>query len=96
MADLANLYPSSTPLDLPAPYAMYHDLDGDLIRAWQILHELSEQNAINQKMAATLASQAHALKVCIGCETYRSRAFIHVEFCRVKQRPSRVAARLGA
>ncbi|TBU62133.1 hypothetical protein BD310DRAFT_872393 [Dichomitus squalens] len=41
---------------------MYHDLDGDLIRAWQILHELSEQNALNQKMAATLASQAHALK----------------------------------
>ncbi|KAI0375483.1 hypothetical protein BV20DRAFT_1040855 [Pilatotrama ljubarskyi] len=41
---------------------MYHDLDGDLIRAWQILHELSEQNALNQKMASTLASQAHSLK----------------------------------
>ncbi|KAI1794021.1 hypothetical protein LXA43DRAFT_971651 [Ganoderma leucocontextum] len=41
---------------------MYHDLDGDLIRAWQILHELSEQNALNHKMAASLASQAHSLK----------------------------------
>ncbi|KAI0830790.1 hypothetical protein BC628DRAFT_902914 [Trametes gibbosa] len=41
---------------------MYHDLDNDLIRAWQILHELSEQNALNQKMASTLASQAHSLK----------------------------------
>ncbi|PIL31503.1 hypothetical protein GSI_06205 [Ganoderma sinense ZZ0214-1] len=41
---------------------MYHDLDGDLIRAWQILHELSEQNALNHKMAAGLASQAHSLK----------------------------------
>ncbi|KAI0718903.1 hypothetical protein C8T65DRAFT_637311 [Cerioporus squamosus] len=39
-----------------------HDLDSDLIRAWQILHELSEQNALNHKMAATLASQAHSLK----------------------------------
>ena len=44
---------------------MYHDLDGDLIRAWQILHELSEQNALNHKMAATLASQAQSLKVCL-------------------------------
>lgn len=42
-----------------------HDLDSDLIRAWQILHELSEQNALNHKMAATLASQAHSLKVCL-------------------------------
>ncbi|KAH9858279.1 hypothetical protein C2E23DRAFT_920626 [Lenzites betulinus] len=41
---------------------MYHDLDSELIRAWQILHELSEQNALNQKMASTLASQAHSLK----------------------------------
>ncbi|KAM5536005.1 hypothetical protein V8D89_010263 [Ganoderma adspersum] len=41
---------------------MYHDLDGDLIRAWQILHELSEQNALNHKIAASLASQAHSLK----------------------------------
>ncbi|KAI0639885.1 hypothetical protein C8Q77DRAFT_1268309 [Trametes polyzona] len=41
---------------------MYHDHDGDLIRAWQILHELSEQNALNHKMASTLASQAHSLK----------------------------------
>ncbi|KAI0673612.1 hypothetical protein C8Q78DRAFT_1018003 [Trametes maxima] len=41
---------------------MYHDLDGDLIRAWHILNELAEQNALNHKMASTLASQAHSLK----------------------------------
>ncbi|KAI0778664.1 hypothetical protein BD413DRAFT_609244 [Trametes elegans] len=41
---------------------MYHDLNGDLIRAWQILHDLAEQNALNHKMASTLASQAHSLK----------------------------------
>ncbi|KAI0715071.1 hypothetical protein C8Q76DRAFT_729481 [Earliella scabrosa] len=55
---------------------MYHDLDGDLIRAWQILHELSEQNALNHKMAATLASQAQSLKseaqnVASGCSLRR-------------------------
>ena len=42
---------------------MYHDSDADLIRAWQILHELSEQNAMNHKIAAGLATQAHSLKV---------------------------------
>lgn len=67
MADLpsAFLYPSAEPtsLHLSSPYAMYHDLDGDLIRAWQILHELAEQNALNHKIATSLASQAHSLKV---------------------------------
>ncbi|EIW64041.1 uncharacterized protein TRAVEDRAFT_138454 [Trametes versicolor FP-101664 SS1] len=41
---------------------MYHDLDGDLMRAWTILNELSEQNAMNQRLAVTLAEQAHSLK----------------------------------
>ncbi|KAL6307635.1 hypothetical protein BKA93DRAFT_815671 [Sparassis latifolia] len=41
---------------------MYHDIDSDLIRVWQLLHELSEQNAHNQKMAGALQSQAGALK----------------------------------
>ncbi|EMD42331.1 hypothetical protein CERSUDRAFT_90948 [Gelatoporia subvermispora B] len=41
---------------------MYHDLDGDLFRAWQLLHELSEQNSHNHKMAAALHSQADSLK----------------------------------
>ncbi|OSD06165.1 hypothetical protein PYCCODRAFT_1423049 [Trametes coccinea BRFM310] len=41
---------------------MYHDIEGDLIRAWQCLQDLSEQNALNLKMASTLASQAHSLK----------------------------------
>ncbi|KAI0756527.1 hypothetical protein C8Q80DRAFT_1333403 [Daedaleopsis nitida] len=54
----------------------HYDLDNDLIRAWQILHELSEQNALNHKMAATLASQAHSLKsdaqkVASGCSLRR-------------------------
>lgn len=42
---------------------MFHDMDSDLIRAWQLLHELSEQNAHNHKMSAALQSQAGALKV---------------------------------
>ncbi|TFK94977.1 hypothetical protein K466DRAFT_593075 [Polyporus arcularius HHB13444] len=61
-----------------------HDLDSDLIRAWQILHELSEQNALNHKMAATLASQAHSLKpeaqhVASGCSLRRVNVDISKE-----------------
>ncbi|OCH88770.1 hypothetical protein OBBRIDRAFT_65700 [Obba rivulosa] len=43
-------------------FTMYHDLDSDLIRAWQLLHEISEQNSHNHKMASTLQSQADSLK----------------------------------
>ena len=45
---------------------MYHqtpDMDGDFIRAWTLIHELSDQLAHNQKMIATLASQAGLLQV---------------------------------
>ncbi|KAH9949360.1 hypothetical protein B0H21DRAFT_728598 [Amylocystis lapponica] len=41
---------------------MYHDVDSDFIRAWQIIHELSEQNLHNQKMSTALTGQAGALK----------------------------------
>lgn len=41
---------------------MYHDMETELIRAWQLLHELSEQNAHNHKMSLALHSQAGALK----------------------------------
>jgi hypothetical protein len=38
-------------------------MDNDLLRVWQIVHELSEQLAHNQKIANTLQSQANILKV---------------------------------
>lgn len=41
---------------------MYHEMENDLMRAWQLLHELSEQNAHNYKMAVALRSQAGGLK----------------------------------
>ncbi|KAH9929713.1 uncharacterized protein B0H18DRAFT_995857 [Fomitopsis serialis] len=41
---------------------MYHDTDTDLVRAWQLLHELSEQNAHNFKLSNTLRTQAGTLK----------------------------------
>ncbi|KAF9817749.1 hypothetical protein IEO21_03208 [Rhodonia placenta] len=37
-------------------------METELIRAWQLLHELSEQNAHNHKMSLALHSQAGALK----------------------------------
>lgn len=45
---------------------MYHydSIENDLVKAWQLLHELSEYNAHNQKLAANLHSVANSLKVC--------------------------------
>jgi hypothetical protein len=39
-------------------------MDNELIRVWQLVNELSEQLAQNQKLANTLHSQAGSLKVC--------------------------------
>ncbi|EPQ60117.1 hypothetical protein GLOTRDRAFT_134866 [Gloeophyllum trabeum ATCC 11539] len=36
--------------------------DVDFMRVWQLIHELAEQNAHNQKVAANLIAQASALK----------------------------------
>ena len=47
---------------------MYHqapDTDSDFIRAWTLIHELSDQLAHNQKMISTLASQAGMLQVSV-------------------------------
>ncbi|KAF9654168.1 hypothetical protein BDM02DRAFT_3157776 [Thelephora ganbajun] len=48
---------------------MYHqapDMDSDFIRAWTLIHELSDQLAHNQKMISTLASQAGRLQAEAG------------------------------
>ncbi|KAF6754356.1 hypothetical protein DFP72DRAFT_1010073 [Ephemerocybe angulata] len=37
-------------------------MENELVRIWQLVSELSEQLAHNQKMASTLHSQAHSLK----------------------------------
>lgn len=42
---------------------MYHDMEGDLIRAYQLLMELSEQNGHNHKMSSSLHSLTDTLKV---------------------------------
>ena len=46
--------------------AMYHyDLEHELMmKAWQLLHELSEYNTHNQKLAVNLQNGAISLKVC--------------------------------
>lgn len=44
---------------------MYHDIEGDLVRAWQLLNELGEQNAHNHKMSSNLHGITDSLKVCV-------------------------------
>lgn len=38
-------------------------MDNDLLRAWLLVHELSDQLAHNQKMTVSLHSRASALQV---------------------------------
>jgi hypothetical protein len=38
-------------------------MDAELVRAWQLIVELSEQNARNQKIANDLKAQANQLQV---------------------------------
>ena len=42
---------------------MYHNMDQELIHAYQLLMELSEQNSHNHKMSTNLHSLADTLKV---------------------------------
>ncbi|KAL4251499.1 hypothetical protein ABKN59_005095 [Abortiporus biennis] len=41
---------------------MYHDIDSELLRAFQLLHEIAEQNAHNAKMTSDLLGYSGALK----------------------------------
>ena len=40
-------------------------MESELLRVWQLVHELSDQLVHNQKIASILQSQAGALKVCV-------------------------------
>ena len=51
---------------------MFHDIDTDLMRAWQLLHEISEQNTHNQKMSSILLTRVNPLKA--------SSDIIHLEY----------------
>ena len=44
-------------------FAVERDIDSELVRAWQMLQELVEQQEHNQKLIATLKSRASSLKV---------------------------------
>jgi hypothetical protein len=48
-------------------------MDGEVLRAWQLIVELSEQNARNQKVANDLKAQANQLQVAaarrLSCST---------------------------
>jgi hypothetical protein len=48
---------------LCSPTAWSIDMDAELVRAWQLIVELSEQNARNQKIATELKAQANQLQV---------------------------------
>ena len=63
---LNSFHPHTRALAIDHWEPMYHqapDMDSDFIRAWTLIHELSDQLAHNQKMISTLASQAGLLQV---------------------------------
>ncbi|KAG6915258.1 hypothetical protein DXG01_012443 [Tephrocybe rancida] len=47
----------------PIPRPSSGDMDSDILRLWQLVHELSDQLALNQKFTAALQAQAGTLKV---------------------------------
>lgn len=49
---------------------MYHDIDSDMLRAVQLLQELSEQNARNKDMSVKLVAMAGQLKVCLSHDAF--------------------------
>jgi hypothetical protein len=50
-------------------------MDNELLRIWQLVHELSEQLAHNQKITSALQSQASALKVSLSDSILTSPRF---------------------
>jgi hypothetical protein len=47
-------------------------MDNDILRAWLLIHELSDQLAHNQKISNTIHSQATSIKVCRVTANIRS------------------------
>jgi hypothetical protein len=60
---LASPFPPWTHLNYGELAAAAADMDGELLRAWQLILELSEQNSHNQKIADALKQQATTLQV---------------------------------
>jgi hypothetical protein len=54
-----------------ASYQLAIPMDNELLRIWQLVHELSEQLAHNQKITNALQSQANTLKVRISINILR-------------------------
>ncbi|KAI0692955.1 hypothetical protein BC835DRAFT_1097849 [Cytidiella melzeri] len=54
---------------------MYHDVDNDFMRVWQLLHELSEQNALNHKMSTNLHALTDVLKASHLASGFALRRF---------------------
>lgn len=52
--------------NIPATFNSPSTMDNELMRVWQLVHELSDQLSHNQKLTNTLQSQAGSLKV-LGC-----------------------------
>lgn len=51
------------PLTELLTWSFFHIMENELLLVWQVVSELSEQLAINQKLAYNLQSQAGDLKV---------------------------------
>jgi len=39
------------------------DMDSNILQVWQLIHDLGDQLAVNQKLTTTLQTQAVSLKV---------------------------------
>lgn len=54
-----------TPFAPAATTVNYQNMDRELLKVWQLVHDLSEQLAHNQKITASLQNQAQSLQVSL-------------------------------
>lgn len=78
-----------------ALFTMYHDMEGELIRAYQLLMELSEQNNHNHKMSNNLHSLTDTLKVHLSstCAWLLKTYINEVFYCRRRRLTSHRGSR---
>lgn len=61
---------------------MFHDIETDLMRAWQLLHDISEQNTHNQKISSILLTRINPLKVRLTFFSLNVKGLMLLYLCR--------------
>lgn len=64
--------------------SLFSPMDNELLRVWQLIHELSDQLAHNQKIANALQNQAGSLKVRTVSQSEHMHGLMTMAYCRTR------------